>query len=255
MWSDRPIWPQALVRPQEAFPVPETLDWDLFLGPAPARPFHPFYHPFRWRGWYDFGTGALGDMACHSFHVFFRALKLEHPIAVHASVPVILTPALERAESRLAVRGRRAETPETFPACSIVTWEFPRVRMVWYDGGLKPPGQTAKDGILFVGDKGEMLSGFSGGPRATSNKGFAPPPPTLARTEGHYREWIAAAKGAKPPNCNFEFGALLTETALLGVIAQRTGKRLEWDAAAAKFPNDPEATALLSGAYREGWKL
>jgi len=258
VWSDRPIWPQALARPEEAVPAPATLDWDLFLGPAPKRPYHPCYHPFVWRGWLDYGTGALGDMGCHTLHVIFRALELGSPVAVSATSSRQVRTTVENVEGRPTRRHRPAVYPETFPDASIVTWDFPGARVTWYDGGLKPPCPVdlRGDGILFIGDKGVILSGFTGGPRLLSEAAaFTPPEKTLPRTPGHYPEWIAACKGGKPASCEFGFGALLTETALLGVIAVRTGKRLEWDAAAGRFTNDADANALIAPAYRSGWSL
>jgi hypothetical protein len=225
------------------------------------------YHPFSWRGWCDFGTGALGDMACHTFHVIFQALNLGAPKSVHASTALIRELMIEGGGW---MRSKVVDTSETFPAASIVTWEFPArgqqppVRLTWYDGGLKPPRPPeldpdhplGEDGLLFLGEKGVILSGFSGGPRLvpeSKNRDFTPPAKTLTRSIGHYREWIEAAKGGKPPNCEFGFGSLLTETALLGVIAQRTGRYLTWDAAAMRITNDADANALVSGMYRAGW--
>ncbi|MBI4877346.1 MAG: Gfo/Idh/MocA family oxidoreductase [Acidobacteria bacterium] len=247
VWSDRPIWPQAVARPAETVPAPSTLNWDLFLGPAPARPYHPCYHPFAWRGWYDFGTGALGDMGCHTLHVIVRALELGLPAAVSAT---------SSRQVRTARPFRPAVFPETFPDASIVTWEFPGVRVTWFDGGLKPPSPVdlPAAGILFAGDKGLLLSGFTGGPKLLSEApSFTPPAKTLPRTAGHYQEWIAACKGGKPASCEFGFGAQLTEIALLGSIAVRIGKRLEWDAAAGRFTNNVEANALIAPPYRTGW--
>jgi predicted dehydrogenase len=270
VWTDRPIWPQALPRPTDTPPVPAGLDWDLWLGPAPARPYHPIYHPFRFRGWVDFGTGALGDMACHSFHVIFQALKLGQPVSAQASVPsnqqaVEYTPG--------SFRSRKADLSETYPAASIVTWDFPArgdlapVRMTWYDGGLTPPRPRElpaelgmpTSGLYFVGDRGVLWSGFSGGPRLLSESlktGFVKPPKTLPRTTDHYGEWIAAAKGGPPAACNFEFGGLLTETALLGVIAQRVpGELLAWDAANLRISNNDRADKLVNQPCRAGWSL
>ncbi len=260
VWSDRPIWPQAVARPAEFYATPATLDWDLFLGPAPARLFHPCYHPFVWRGWYDFGTGALGDMGCHTLHVIFRALELRSPTAVSATSSRQVHTRMVNAQGRNVRRHQPVVYPETFPDSSIVTWEFPGVRVTWYDGGLKPPSDVdlPVSGILFVGDRGVLLSGFSGGPRLLPEsrmKSFTPPPPSLPRTPGHYSEWIAACKGGKPASCEFGFGALLTETALLGCIAVRTGKRLVWDAAAGRITNDEGANALVAPPYRSGWSL
>ncbi len=270
VWSDRPIWPQGLLRPTASPAVPSTLDWDLWLGPAPQRPYHPLYHPFRFRGWYDFGTGALGDMACHTLHVIFRALKLGYPSSAQASTTVVQEWATAAGAARQGTR--KAVYPETFPHSSIVTWEFPAreglppVRVNWYDGGLRPPSPTGMqpgkilggDGLMFVGDKGVLLSGFSGGPRLVTEaqrQSFTAPPKTLIRSSGHYTEWIDAAKGGKPANCEFGFGSLLTETALLGVIAQRTGAYLEWDSEQGRIANNAEANLLVNPPYRQGWSL
>jgi len=268
VWTDRPIWPQSLARPAEQEPVPAGLNWDLWLGPAPQRPYHPIYHPFNFRGWVDFGTGALGDMACHSFHVIFRALKLGPPVGVNASTTFIR----EGVRATRAYKSRRANFPETYPASSLVTWDFPArgdqppVSMHWYDGGIQPPRPAELDihtrmpeeGLYFVGDKGVLWSGFSGGPKLLADslkRSFTPPEKTVPRTIGHYKEWIAAAKGGKPANCNFDFASLITETALLGVIAQRTGRPLIWDSEAMRITNDQAADRLVRPQYREGWTL
>lgn len=272
VWSDRPVWPQWLARPAEAPSVPEGLDWDLWLGPAAPRPYHPIYHPFNFRGWVDFGTGALGDMALHSFHVIFTALKLTHPVSVEASTSVVMLPALHGDSDMSWTRSRKGQYPETFPHSSIVTWNFaaregmPPVRLTWYDGGLKPPRPLeldpstpwGGDGLIFVGDKGSLLSGFSGGPSlvtAAQKASFTPPPKTLERSQGHYEEWIAAAKGGPPAKCNFEFASLIAEAALLGVIAQRTGKFLTWDSENMRIANDSAANDLVGAEYRPGWSL
>ena len=282
VWTDRPVWPQSLLRPADAPPVPSTLDWDLWLGPAPARPFHPLYHPFNWRGWHDFGTGALGDMALHTFHVVFRALKLGLPTSVGGSATVTCVPAAPGQADPSWSRIRKAGFPETFPHSSIVTWDFPArgdlppVRLHWYDGGLKPPrpvdmpaGQSLQaEGSYYVGDKGVLLIPSTGGGTWRAGAGpvsgllpaakfrdYAAPPKTVARTVGHYQEWIRAAKGGPPANCQFDFASLIAETALLGAIAQRTGKYLLWDAANMRFTNDDEANRHVTPAYRAGWAL
>jgi predicted dehydrogenase len=256
VWTDRPVWPQALAVPEAAPPMPEGFDWDTWLGPATARPYNPAYHPFIWRGWVDFGTGALGDMACHAFHVVFRALGLTAPTRVQASVSRSVVSSLEIVKGVSQLRPKFAKFPETFPDASVVTWDFPQVRLHWYDGGLKPPSPNGESfpssGILFVGDKGAMLNGFTGGPKLD---GFTPPPKTIARSKGHYQEWIEACKGGPPANCEFGFASRITETALLGVIAQRTGQALEWDAASGRFPNNEAANHLLSAPARPGWSL
>lgn len=256
VWTDRPVWPQALAVLEAAPPMPEGFDWDAWLGPAAARPYNPAYHPFIWRGWVDFGTGALGDMACHAFHVVFRALGLTAPTRVQASVSRSVVSSLEIVNGVSHLRPKFAKFPETFPDASVVTWDFPQARLHWYDGGLKPPSPNGESfpssGMLFVGDKGAMLNGFTGGPKLD---GFTPPPKTIPRSKGHYQEWIDACKGGPPANCEFGFASRITETALLGVIAQRTGQALEWDAAAGRFPKDEAANQLLSASARPGWSL
>lgn len=245
VWTDRPVWPQGLGRPEETPPVPDEFDWDLWLGAAPRRPYHPSYHPFVWRGWVDFGTGALGDMACHAFHIVYRACGLTSPSRVQASVSRVNVSSLEVVDGEPQLRPRFARFAETFPHASMVTWDFPEARLVWYDGGLKPAAETAlpSSGMLFRGDKGEMFSGFSGGPKLA---GFTPPPKTVPRSIGHYDEWINACKGGPAASCEFGFAARIAETALLGVIAQRTARPLDWDAAAGRFRNDDDANRLLA---------
>ena len=272
VWSDRPVWPQGLARPEDSPPAPENLDWDLWLGPAPKRPFHPAYHPFMWRGWLDFGTGAVGDMGCHTLHVIVRALKLEHPARIHSTSNRVVRSSLKLVDGKMSLRPEIAAFAETFPLASIITWDFPArgalppVRVTWYEGGLKPPrpadlppSEALKaDGILFIGDKGTLLSGFTGGPRLLPEarmSEYTPPPKTIPRTAGHYEEWIAACKGGPPANCNFEFGGLLTEIGLLGTLAVRTGKVLEWDPENLRITNEPDANQYIQEPYRQGWSL
>jgi hypothetical protein len=193
-------------------------------------------------------------------------LDLGNPTTVQASSSTAIEPAPE--DKRF--HARKVEHPETFPLSSIVTWDFPArgdlppVRMSWYEGWLKPPRPAGCEpdlklpdaGVFFIGDKGVLFSGFFGGPRLIpENQAFTPPPKTLPRTVGHYVEWIQAAKGGPAAHCNFEFGSLLTEVALLGVAATRTGRQLSWDAGAMQFRNDPEANALINPPYRAGWSL
>jgi predicted dehydrogenase len=253
-WSSRPFWPQGLDRPKETQPVPEGLDWDLWLGPAPERPFHRAYLPFVWRGWYDFGGGALGDMGCYSFDTIFRVLKLRAPTSVEAS-------STERHD-------------ETFPKASIIHLHFPArgdmppMKLTWYDGGLKPPRPTElednrqldDEGLLFIGDQGTILCGFSGrGPKLIPEakmKGYKRPPKTLPRSPGNLREWLDACKGAKTkPGANFEFSGLVTETLLLGNVALRAGQRLIWDEANLKAVNMASAEQYISPSRRPGWTL
>jgi predicted dehydrogenase len=252
-WSNRPVWPQALDRPQGEVPVPKGFDWDLWVGPSPARPYHPAYCPVIWRGWHDFGNGAIGDMGCYSFDTIFRVLKLEAPETVEAT-------STEMYE-------------ETYPQASILHWNFPArgvmppVHLTWYDGALKPERppeleeerQLEREGLMFVGERGTILCGFMGErPRlipASKMNGFTPPPKTLPRSPGHNREWLDACKGGKTvPGANFEFEAKVTETILLGNVAQRVGRKLVWDAAGLRASNVPSADKLIQPEYRTGWQ-
>jgi predicted dehydrogenase len=281
VWTDRPVWPQGMRRPQETAPVPSNIEWDLWIGPAPTRPYHEIYHPFNWRGWYDFGTGALGDMALHTFHMVFRALRLTYPTSVSCTTTFVFEPAPAGQRDPDWSRGRRVKFTETFPHSQLITWDFPArsdlppVRLHWYDGGLMPPRpadlepglELRPEGSLFVGDKGSLLiGGAAGGGRtargpaggllpAAKYKDFTPPPKTIPRTIGHYQEWIAAAKGGPPANCNFEFATLINEAAQIGVISARTGKHLLWDAPNMRFTNDAEANQYIDPPYRSGWSL
>lgn len=261
IWTDRPsnglfkeYWPQGVDRPKDTPPVPESLDWDLWIGPAPSRPYHPIYHPFRWRGWWDFGTGALGDIGCHAFDPVFRALKLGHPLTVEAS------------SSRV--------NEETFPVASMVTYHFPArgsmppVKLVWYDGGLRPPRpeglddgvQMGTNGRLLIGDKGFIL-GNKIFPEKR-RKEYQEPPKTIPRSPGHYQEWIQACKGGKPAGSNFDWAGPLTEVVLLGNIALRvqlreelTYHKIEWDPEKLQIKNLPEANKFIRREYRDGWKI
>jgi predicted dehydrogenase len=258
-WSSRPFWPQAIERPKETEPVPDGLDWDLWLGPAPERAFNHAYAPFVWRGWSDFGCGALGDMGSYSFDTIFRALKLEAPVSVEAS-------STDRYE-------------ETYPLASMIHYDFaargdmPPVKFTWYDGGLKPqrpdelePGRPFKvededgdEGLLFVGDRGKILCGFNGWkPRLipeTKMQAFQQPPKTLPRSPGNEREWLDACKGSKvKPGGNFEFEGLVTETLLLGNVATMVGRKLDWERAGMKVSLD-SAQKFVRPERRKGWEL
>ncbi len=269
IWSNRPIWPQGMPRPPGEDPVPATFDWELWLGPAPFRPFKSewasddlalrqiagirdktphstaVYHPWNFRGWWDFGTGALGDMGCHHLNTPYRALRLEHPVAVEATTT------------------RRFE--ESAPLASIVTFEYaargdmPPVRVIWYDGGLKPPRPSAlnkplaDEGVLYVGDEGMMFSPALLSPERAAK--FAGTPRTLPRRGGTWVEWMEAIRGGEKAGCHFDWAALLTEAVLLGNIAIRTGRRIEWNAAARRIINDESANLLLGASYRDGWTL
>jgi predicted dehydrogenase len=261
IWTDRPsnglfneYWPQGVSRPKDTPPIPETLDWDLWLGPAPFRPFHPAYVPFKWRGWWDFGTGALGDIGCHAFDPVFRALKLGPPTDVQAS------------SSRV--------NDETFPLASMVTYHFPArgemppLKLTWYDGGLRPPRPEELEEDQLMGDNGSLLLGDNGkilGNRIipeSRRREIQNVPKTLPRSIGHYKEFIEACKGGKPAGSNFDWAGPLAETVLLGNVALRlhlrqelTRKKLNWDSQAFKFTNSDDANKYLRREYREGWSL
>jgi len=254
-WSNRPVWPQGIDRPKDIPPVPEGFDWDLWLGPAPYRPYHPAYHPFNWRGWLDFGTGALGDMGCYSFDTIFRVLKLKAPDTVQANSSGLNT--------------------ETYPRQSVVTYEFPArgdmpaVKLTWYDGGRKPPRpaelEAGKDmgdgngGILFVGDNGKILCDFQGSNSRiipdSKMQAYKQPPQTLPRSIGHDKEWFRACKGGQPGGANFEVSGLITEALLLGNVALRFKESIKWDSDSLKVTNIPEANKFIRRDYRQGWVL
>ncbi|MGQ9525829.1 MAG: Gfo/Idh/MocA family protein [Armatimonadota bacterium] len=252
VWTDRPIWPQGLSRPAETPPVPPTLKWDLWLGPIKERPYHPAYHPFAWRGWWDFGTGALGDMACHLMDGAFWALKLKYPTTVEAE-----------GEPRL---------PESGPLWSIVRYEFPRrgdmppVRLTWYDGGKLPSADLLEgvqlpkgsNGSLFIGEKGKILVEHGAPPRLLPESKFADvklPDPYLPRVDDHYQEWVRACKTGGPTGSNFDYAGPMTEAILLGNVAFRVGQKITYDARRMKAVNCPEADRYINHEYRKGWSL
>jgi predicted dehydrogenase len=275
VWCDHPIYPAGQVRPKETPAVPAGLDWEMWIGPAPYRPYSPAYHPWIWRSWWDFGTGTVGDMASHAFHVFFRALELGTPEAVHGSRTKmhggLFRPVPGDYEKEYLPP--LIETPESESYSCMVVWDFPArgshppLRLHWYDGGLKPPRprefnrkqQMPASGVLYFGSKGKLLTAYSGGRNRLlpedKYRNWTPPEKTLPRTIGHYREWIAAAKTGKPTTCDFTFGARLAETALLGTLAARVARYLEFDPATAAITNDTAANALVHPPYRQGWHL
>ena len=250
-WSNRPIWPQGIARPNDTPPAPGSLDWDLWIGPAPMRPYHPAYHPFKWRGWWDFGTGALGDMGCHIIDAAFWALDLGAPSTVEAESSGV--------------------NEETAPTWSIVRYQFaargtlPPVKFTWYDGGKLPARELTElpadqklmdNGSLFVGDKGKLL--FERGKPLRilpERKEFKPPPKTVPRSPGHYKEWIDACKGGPAAMSNFDYAGPLTEMVLLGNVALRAGRKIEWDSAKLQVANMPEAARFVRREYRDGWRL
>ncbi|MFQ6034542.1 MAG: Gfo/Idh/MocA family protein [Sedimentisphaerales bacterium] len=267
IWTNRPLWPQGMLRPEGSDPVPDTFDWDLWIGPAPMRPFKEkwpedhlvlkqalarkvrpaVYHPWNFRGWWDFGTGALGDMGCHRFNIPKRALKLGHPVSISATATKVM--------------------PETAPLASIVTYEFPAregmppLKAVWYDGGLKPPRPVElepgrnlpAEGVLYIGDKGKMLNTQI--IPEEKMRAYRLPPKKLQRRGGTWAEWFEAMRGGQPAACAFDWAGPLTELVLLGNIAIRTGRHLTWDGQNMRFTNDDAANVYIKETYRSGWSL
>ncbi len=277
VWSNRPIWPQGFNRPEGEDPVPANLDWDLWLGPAAFRPYkgNRTYHDFAWRGWFDFGTGALGDMACHTVNMPFRALKLGYPNVVECEL-----------NSRFY--------PETFPKTSRIRFEFPErdglppLKFWWYDGNpgdalkpLRPDAGTVKEviierddlpgsGCLIVGDKGKLFSPDDYGAQfyvllkdeekfknGRDHEACKAVPQTIPRSPGHDKEWFRMMQTGEPAFSNFDIAAYLTEIILLGCIALRVGEgtRMEWDGPNMKSPNCPEAAKFVKRENRKGWTV
>jgi predicted dehydrogenase len=250
IWSGK-VWGGG-TRPEETPPVPQWLSWDLWLGPAPWRPYHPAYLPGEWRRWWDFGTATLGDMGCHIIDPVFWALDLGYPVSVEAQPGQF--------------------NNETYPEKTIVRWEFPErrdlpsVTVTWYDGANKPPRpqeleperKMPDQGGLYYGEKGTILAPHMGDPRLipeSKMKGFKLPEPFLPRDVDHYQEWIRACKGGPKPLANFDYAGPLTETILLGNVAAWAGEKLNWDGPNCKITNIPEANEYLRRDYRQGWSL
>jgi predicted dehydrogenase len=265
-WSDRPIWPQGIDRPTKHMDVPATLDWDLWLGPAPERPYHSAYHPFKWRGWWDFGTSALGDMGIHNMDPIYWALDLGAPESVETDGP---PPHPETAPTWMTVKYR-------FP----VRGQHPPFLLTWQDG-LKPsatsgepqpnrppldlvPGLKGypKNGTLWIGEKGILLTHdwaaqkyefFPSADFVDVEKTAVPVP---LSEKGHYLDWVDACKGATPAGMSrFEYATGLTEFVLLGLVAYRSGGKIRWDAAAGRVPGSPESDRFLKTEVRSGWSL
>jgi hypothetical protein len=274
VWSNRPIWPQGIDRPTQTDPVPKELDWDLWLGPAKKRPFvEGVYHPFNWRGWMDFGTGALGDMACHTVNMPFRALKLGYPTVVECEIA-----------SRFY--------PETYPKSSRIRFEFPErdglppLKFWWYDGApkgefapLRPYPDVVRDvvnmrtklpdsGALIIGEKGQVFSpddygsmffvkleGETTFTNGTKHEAAMAVPQTIPRSPGHNQEWFNMMKDGTPAYSNFEIAGKLTEIILLGCIALKVGEgvKMEWDGPNMKSPNCPQAAQFVKRDARTGW--
>lgn len=282
IWTDRPsqglfneYWPQGVPRPKETPPVPDTLDWDLWLGPAPERPYNPIYCPFRWRGWWDFGTGALGDIGCHAMDPVFRALKLGAPSSIEGSSTRVnqeTYPLGSMVTYQYAARSAEAQAHNTYTTglsgAAAGAVAMPPLKLVWYDGGLRPPRPAGfedeqvmgDNGRLLIGDKGYMLGNRVYPEARRREVGEIPRP--IARSAGHYKEWIEACKGGKKPASNFDFAGPLAEAVLLGNVALRVQLReklvryrLQWDPVGFRFANLDEANQHLKREYRAGWSL
>lgn len=260
-WTNRPTWPQGLPRPDGSDPVPKELNWDLWLGPAPVRPYkaNKVYHNFRWRGWQDFGTGAMGDMACHILDGLFWALDPWHPTSVE---PV----------------GAIPHNGDSYPAAEVIKWQFPAkgerkpFAAYWYDGGRKPEGMAhldasmklAESGCAFIGTKASLLcSGAAGdNPRVFPKPTVEAPPELLKRNEAgkshlynHVGEWMRACRGEGKTLSNFGYAGPMTEGLLLGNLAVRVGQRIDWDGPNLRVTNHDAANAFVSKQYREGWRF
>ena len=254
------VWASAVYggmeRPQDTPPVPAGLDWDLWLGPVEFRPYHPDYAPFKWRNWWAFGGGTIADFGCHFMDLPHWALSLRYPTAVE---PVDGPPV----------------HPESTPPWAIVRYHHPArksardgaslppVVLTWYHGGKQPAALTDeqreyfKSGVLFVGERGQLLADYTRNQLLPEKEfaGFKAPTPYLPDSIGHHKEWIEAIKTGGTTTCNFDYSGALTEAALLGNVAYRTGRRLEWDTVKLRATNCAAADRFIQHHYRPGWKL
>lgn len=271
-WTNRPVWPQGIEvdRPKETPPVPSTLDWDLWIGPAAFRPYHPAYLPEKWRGWWDFGTGSLGDLGLHIMDPVFWALKLKYPETVEGNISTYWEGFWKYTEPK----------NEMYPRSTVVRYKFPAreglppVDLTWWDGGLMPPrpeeleeGRKMGDsdgGLLFIGNKGKLMTGCYGeNPRLipeTKMREYKLPEPTIERipsgSAGHEKDWVRACKGGKPASSNFDYAGPFAEMVLMGNLAVRfPNKKLLWDGPNMTVTNNIEANAYVKRQYREGWSL
>jgi predicted dehydrogenase len=256
-WTNRPIWPQGMKERPDPEPVPSGLDWDLWLGPAPMRPYNSAYCPFKWRGWWDFGTGALGDMGCHIMDMPYWSLDLKYPTTVEAD--------------------SEGNTGESGPTAATVTYQFPageychELKYVWYDGKRMPPEDVIGDAgvpanqvasrfdLVMIGDKGKFFFKRNRTEWLITPKtildDFEEPPQTIPRVPDEDAEWIEACKGGPAALSNFANAGPFTETVLLGNLAIRLGKKIQWDGPNMKATNAPEADVLIRREYRKGWEL
>jgi predicted dehydrogenase len=274
-WTNRPVWPQGYPRPTDTPAVPDGLDWELWIGPSPMRPYNPTYHPFSWRAWQDFGAGAMGDMACHVMDAASTILKLGAPSSIIATEAfnVVQIPGATGWQA-----SKRVDYNDSYPPASVIHVSFPArgemppVKLHWYDGGilperpddLEPERKLPESGTIFVGDKGKMMcETYSEGPRLipeTAMTAFTRPPKTLPRVpdgaQGHEKNWLDAIRTHGQATSNFDYAGPFTEVVLLGNVALRfPGQRLMWDGANMQVTNVPEANQFVKPNFREGWSL
>ena len=253
VWTNRPVWPQGIDRPSETPEVPKNIHWDEFIGPVEKRPYHPAYHPFKWRGWWAFGTGALGDMACHTLNMPYMALDLRDPTSVQAETS--------------------GHNKETYPAWSVIDFEFPErngrdaLTLTWYDGGKKPDASKFGDakvessGCLVIGEKGTIYAPGDYASSLVLIGGAEKKEVEYEKSPGHFEEWVRAIKGEKPAMSNFpDYAGPLTETILLGNLAvwaadKGEGKKIEWDAKNLKATNADEVASIVKPEYKNGYEL
>ena len=245
-WCDQAWAPGD--RPKHGPPTPAHLKWDLWLGPAPVRPYHPTYHPHGWRSWWDFGNGRIGDMGCHMIDLPFSALDLKYPRTVESESAA---PAHQQSAPRWMI------SKWTFPARG----DLPPVKLTWYDGDKRPPLQREHnmpdypEGTLFVGSEGMLIADYGRFKLYPEDKFADVRRPQIPQGPSHADDWLTACKTGGPTGCRFDYSGPLTETVLLGTIAYRMGQKLEWDPSKLEITNCPEANQLIRRAYREGWTL
>ena len=263
VWTNRPIWPQGndglQARARGNTTVPATLNWDLWLGPAADRPYNSCYVPFAWRGWWDFGTGALGDMACHTMNMPYMALKLGAPTSVVADL------AEPPAHPEVAPMGctvtYQFPARENFPACTLYWYERRKPAREKFLDALCPNQEPPGSGVLMVGSRGTLYNTSDYGDNRrllpTANYvNYQPPEPTLPRSPGHHAEWLRACKGGPPAMSNIpDYAGPLTEMVLLGNVAMRVGQRIEWDSPNLRVTNTTAAAQYIRPGYRRGWEL
>ncbi len=254
-WTNRPVWPQYPEVPSERVATPEGFDWNLWLGPEAERPYHPNYTHMVFRGWYDFGGGSMADMGHYSLWTVFNALELSGPLSVEPMLS-------HTCALRDGVSGK-VKNDYSFPLAGAVRFRYPKVDLWWHEGGMRPPTpdeveELPAEGMMFVGDKGKILSGFHvDNPRLLGEKSVEPAPPQRTRESGQLspgmKQWVAACRGGAQSPGNFGNAWPISEAANLYAVALRTGKRIKWDAAAMKITNVADANRYLSRQYRKGW--